>query len=333
MQFQQFKAKAYCVVLTSILLGGCNSGSTAVSQPSSSQNITIATYNYNPGNKTGVQIEVGGSMPINAEIDTGSELTVINESVVGTNIIKTNQFESITYGGGQNTVSGYLAYGSVTFTTTSGIQINSSPDTPLLVVTQGSVDDGGGNNAILGMRMNTQASVRLYLPEPYNQMMILNRSLNLLTFGALTSNQLTSFADIQQVSTPCANYHIPMTINTTCWNLSRDSINYNVTSSGSESTYNYSTILDSGEAISSFYFSSPPSWMSYDSNNIILTPITVTANTTKGLVPLPLTSQSHYVSSPGNTVNPGNNLFNYYQVLFDQVDGIIGFADPNLSLK
>ncbi len=325
------KTYAFLYFFVCFSLISCNSGSNTIS--SQNQLITIDTYNYNPGNKTAVNISVGGSAPIKAEIDTGSDMTVVNESFIGPNIIKTTESLSITYGGGQNTVSGYLAYGSVTFTTSNGTTISSESTTPILVVTSGSVDEGGGNNAILGLRMNNQVSVKLYLPSPYNQMMILNRPLNRIIFGELSISQINKFANIQGITTTCINYKIVPTQNNQCWILAESAVNYTVTEfGGSESNYNYETLFDSGEGFANFYLSPVPIWMSYDSNNVILTPISVTANTSQGPIPIPLTTQSYYHNSSGNTVNPGNNLFNYYQILFDQVDGVIGFQNYNNPL-
>lgn len=313
------------------ILYGCNSGSTT---PTVASTLTVNTYNYNPGNKTGVNITIGNGNTLQAEIDTGSDMTVVNESAIGPDVIVTSESLSMTYGGGTNTVSGHIGYGSVAFTASNGTKLISSPNTPLLVVDEGSVNQGGGNDAILGMRMNNQVSVRLYLPNPYNQMMILNRPLNQITFGQLNQSQLNNFANIQQVTTTCINYGVSVTVNNSCWDLADSAINYTVTDTHrTESTYNYHTILDSGEANATFYFSPAPSWMNYESVGlVILNPITVTANTDKGLIPLPLTSQTYYQDNPGNTVNPGNNLFNYYQVLFDQTNGIIGFQNSNIPL-
>ncbi len=315
------------IALPLLLIYACSSGNTTTRD---GQTVSVNTYNYNPGNKTAVNITIGGSAPIQAEVDTGSDMTVVNESAIGPNIVKTNESISITYGGGQNTVSGYLAYGSVTFTTSSGATLSSESNTPILVVTQGSVNEGGGNNAILGMRMNNQVSVRLYLPFPYNQMMILNRPLSQLTFGQLSPTQLNEFANIQEINTNCVNYQVPVTITNKCWNLAQNAVNYSV--SGTNDSFNYETILDSGEENASFYFSPAPVWMNYNSDNIILNTITVTANTDKGLILLPLTPQVYYRDNPGNAVNPGNNLFNYYQILFDQADGIVGFKNYNNHL-
>jgi hypothetical protein len=315
--------------LFSILcLTNCSSGNSNTSN----NLVTINTYNYNPGSKTAVNVSIGNSAPIMAEVDTGSDMTVVNESAVGANITKTNQIISLSYGGGENTVTGYLAYGVVAFTTATGTTLKSSANTPILVVTTGSVNEGGGNNAILGMRMNNQVSVRLYLPSPYNQMMILNRPKKQLVFGQLSPAQLNEFSNIQELESTCVNYGVPKTATNACWDIATNSVSYTYDESGVQNTSDYSTVFDSGEGNASFYFSPAPAWMHYNKDDIITTPITVTANTNKGPVVLPLTSTVYYRDLPRSTANPGNNLFNSYQVLFDQTDGIIGFQDYNNSL-
>lgn len=323
-----FKFISFTLTLIfSLVLAGCN----VVNNTSSL--VTINTYDYDPGNKTGINISIGNSAPIKAEIDTGSDMTVVNESAIeSADIIKTTESMSMIYGGGENTVSGYLAYGSVTFTTNNGTTISSAKNTPLLIVTNGSVNEGGGNNAILGMRMNNQVSVRLYLPAPYNNMMILNRPNNQLIFGQLNSTQLNNFANIQQMQVSCVNYNVPVMLKNTCWDVAANSVSYTYTESGIKNTTTYPTIFDSGEANASFYFSPAPSWMAYDNHDVITTPLTVAANTDKGPIELPLTGNVYYRNIPTSTVNPGNNLFNSYQVLFDQVDGIIGFQNYNNPL-
>lgn len=321
-----------------IILVACSSGSSSTDNASYGV-ATVQTFNYNPGNKTAVMVSIGDGTPVVAEIDTGSQLTVVNESFVGSNITKTSESLQIIYGAGTNTVSGYLAYGSVKFTTTNGETLSTSSNTPLLVVTSGSVNQGGANNAILGMRVNTQVSSRLFLPYPYNQMMLLNRSESYIAFGNLTSEQLSQFALINQVQSTCDNLGITQTASNPCWVSNQDSVTYSYSipddQGGGNGDTNYTTIFDSGEAVGNFYLESIPSWMTfYGSTSDISNNLSATLNTNKGPLLLPLTSPTRYTQPLGssNTVNPGNAFFNSYMVLFDQTDGYIGFVDYNESL-
>lgn len=328
-----------------LLLGGalmgCTSGSNSSNNSSeSAQVIYVPTFNYQPGNKTAVMTSIGGGNQIVAEIDTGSEMTVVNESAVGSNLLRTTQLINITYGAGTNQVVGYLAYGVVTFTTISGAILSTSANAPIVVVTQGDVNQGGGNNAILGMRMNNQVSSRLFLAYPYNQMMVLNRSESLITFGKLSTTQLESFAVIHQSSTTCQNSEIPNTASNNCWNTLESSVTYSYSlNGGGFGRTDYTTIFDSGEAIGNFYLESVPTWMDLTNSNRITNQMYATINTNHGSLQMPLTTPTMYrlpvtpppVNSPG-TVNPGNQLFDVYQVLFDQTDGLIGFRNYSESL-
>jgi hypothetical protein len=259
-----------------------------------------------------------------AEVDTGSNLTVVNESALaGANIQMTSESLTLSYGGGINTVSGYIGYGSVSFTTTSGTQLTSSSQTPILVVSQGTVNLGGGNNAILGMQLNNQTSVRLFLPAPYNQMMVLNRPESQLIFGQLSFTQLSGFANIQLESESCQN-QVTSVMTNTCWITESIPVEYTYSQIGlPDGHVTYGTLFDSGAGNAMFQLSPQPSWLE-SSGIIIQNTITAKVGTNQGVLPLPLTSTLIYESSTYNKVNAGNNLFNTYQVLFDQTDGIIG---------
>ena len=315
-------------LLVSLGVVACSSGSSAGGNGTAPTNIVyVPTFNYQPGNKTAVMASIGGGTQIVAEIDTGSELTVVNESYVGANIRKTSQIIPVTYGAGTNQVSGYLAYGSVSFITSSGMVLSTSANAPIVVVTEGSVNQGGGNNAVLGMRMDNQVSSRLFLPYPYNQMMVLNRPESYIAFGSLNTSQLANFATITQKRIPCYNYDVPNTESNICWGTRESSVSYTYSDGSKSGTVDYSTIFDSGEAIGNFYLESVPDWMKLTWNDIITNQLSAVVNTSTGALSLPLTEPMEYSQPirPGNVVNPGNQLFNTYQLLFNQVNGTIGF--------
>ena len=317
--------------MISITLTACNSGT--INSNSTPSLVTIKTFDYNPGYKTGVNISIGGSNPIIAEVDSGSNLTVVNESaVLGANITMTSESMQLTYGGGINTVKGLIGYGSVSFTTDTGTVISSSPQTPILVVTDGTVNLGGGNNAILGMQMNNQTSVRLFLPYPYNQMMILNRPQNQLSFGQLSFQQLSNFANIQLESEACQSHNVKTSMDNVCWMTESIPVKYKYSQNGTADGHiTYGTLFDSGAGNAMFQFSTPPSWLTY-SGSIITNTITASVDTSNGIIPLPLPTTLIYQVSSDEKVNAGNNLFNTYQVLFNQRDGIIGLQSADNPL-
>lgn len=309
--------------ITSIIIMSCSAGNSANNAVA-----VVPTFNYDPGNKTATMVSIGSGKEIIAEIDTGSEMTVIDESCVGTNIVRTNESLTITYGAGTNTVSGYVAYASIKFTQQDGSVLSTNKNTPILVVTQGSVNQGGGNSAILGMRMNTQISSRLFLPYPYNQMMVLNRSESFIAFGNLNNAQLAKFALISQTNIPCNNLGINYSSGTSCWNTPQNAVTYQYSFGGSNfGESNYVTIFDSGEARGNIYIDPMPSWINLDSNNVVLNQVSASLNTSQGSLPLPITTPLYYKQplTPPGSINPGNLLFNSYQVLFDQSSGQMGF--------
>lgn len=325
------KLTSIALISISSILVACSSGSTTNNNNSV---IYVPTINYSPGNKTAVTTSIAGGNPIIAEIDTGSEITVVNESAIGTNLTKTSESLTIIYGAGTNKVSGYLAYGSVGFTTTNGQFIKTSPNTPLLVVTSGSVNQGGGNNAILGMRMNNQVSARLFMPYPYNQMMVLNRTKNFIAFGNLSTAQLNKFAVVAQQQINCANLAPINTANNYCWNSPVSATTYTYSLKDNKtSESNYPTIFDSGEALGNIYITPMPNWIESNEKGEVTNNVTAVINTNKGAIPLPITLPLHYTPAltPPGAINPGNLLFESYQVLFNQRDGTMGFVLQNES--
>lgn len=321
--------KRVCVSITVliILLCGCSLGSST----SNNKLAFVPTFNYMPGNKTATYVSIGGGESVIAEIDTGSEMTVVDKNYIGSNIIRTTESLTIVYGGGTNTVSGYIAYGSVEFTTSDGSKLRTSSQTPILVVESGSVDQGGGNNAILGMRMNNQISPRLFLPYPYNQMMVLNRSENFIAFGALSQTQLSKFAMLSQTQSPCQNLVNNISVSDNlCWSPESNSVTYRYSkSSGGHGESDYATLFDSGEAHGNIYITPMPSWIESSGDGVIENHISAVLNTSKGKFPMPITTPIRYKQSltPPGIVNPGNLLFNQYQMLIDQNSGAIGFVE------
>lgn len=244
----------------------------------------------------------------------------------------TSESLTLSYGGGINTVSGYIGYGSVSFTTTSGTTLSSGAQTPILVVSQGTVNLGGGNNAILGMQLNNQTSVRLFLPTPYNQMMLLNKPQSQLIFGQLSFAQLSEFANIQLESETCQNHQVTTSMTNTCWMTESIPVAYTYSQSGlPDGQVTLGTLFDSGAGNAMFQFESQPTWLQLQ-GNVIENTITAKVGTSQGVLPLPLTTTMIYEANSDNKVNAGNNLFNTYQVLFDQTDGIIGLLAAESAL-
>ncbi len=72
-----------------------------------------------------------------------------------------------------------------------------------------------------------------------------------------------------------------------------------------------------------------PSWIESSGDGVIENHISAVLNTSKGKLPMPITTPIRYKQSltPPGIVNPGNLLFNQYQMLIDQNSGEIGFVE------
>lgn len=294
-----------------------------------SQNISVVTVpstldfnttEYHTGSyKYGIMTSIGGSAPILSEIDTGSPITVVNADAVGPNIIKTNQPLSITYGGNR-TVTGYLAYGSISLTASNGTTITTSPNTPLLIATDNNTPDGP-NQALLGVELNNQVSMRLYLPYPYNQMMLINFPNNKITFGTFNKAQMQKLGSVQLNPTQCSNIDVNSSLTNTCWNDRDIQVKYNF---DDLNTSVYSTVFDTGGSNHS-NFELPNQPIGWNTNP------TASLVTSRGVMSIPLSLPAVYSKSSANKVNSGAYIFQVYQVLYNQIAGTIGLLDANSS--
>lgn len=160
--------------------------------------------------KTDTYVKIAGnSAAALAEIDTGSQITVVTQAMVGPNIQMTSQTITLDYGQGENILVGTLGYGTVSFTTSDHKTLTTSPNTPIVVVP---AIPQGDYDVILGMDLHTQVAARLYLPYPYNQMFVLNKTGGYLTVGTLTQSEINQFGTYQLQMTPCDNMAVSNTV-------------------------------------------------------------------------------------------------------------------------
>lgn len=274
--------------------------------------------------KTDIMLSVAGGTPVIAEMDTGSEMLVVTQAAVGPNITMTQQQVTLDYGQGQNILTGYLGYGPVSFTTTSGQTLTTSSNTPIVVVP---AIPQGDYQVILGMGLRTQAAARLYLPYPYNQMFLIDHTGRQLIFGTWTQAQIDQFATYQLNALPgaCANSGATTLSTPICWNDQAVGVNYNINTGPSQSeNITYPTLMDSGASNGSFQFPTAPSWAHINGNQEITNLITPILLTSQGEINLPFPQHIYYVESDANKVNLGNAIFAQFKVFYDQIDGIIG---------
>ena len=304
-------------------IAGCNSGSTASNSTSPVYaTATIPTYGYS--GKYAVHLSVAGGPQVLAEIDTGSDFLLVESSLVGSNIIMTDESITFVYDHGTNPRTGLLGYTYVSFLDNSGESVLTTNSlVPVVVVESAAIIGNQGNQAILGLRMNSQVSVKNFLPYPYNQMFVMNIPESQLIFGNLNQEQLESFGMVQLASQVCNNGKVSTSATNPCWNDMAVPVNYIISGDPNQIEL-FNSLFDSG-ASSSIQFNPLPSDLNLDGNRVTNS-VTAVMYTSLGNKPIQMTPRidAFATESNGGIVNVGNNIFNYYQILFNQSNGMIG---------
>ncbi|MBX9865277.1 MAG: hypothetical protein K2Y14_00075 [Burkholderiales bacterium] len=342
-KFQQSKFLGLNSVLTVLLLPlaivACNGSSSSSSNPSYAQ-ISVPTTTYLDGgnqSKFATYTSAGNGSVTLTEIDTGSDFYVIESSFAGPNVVRTGQIISLVYDHGNINRPGELAYTKVNFLTESGtLIIGTNDQVPIVIVPDGEISNvESQNHAIMGMRMNSNLSAKLFLPYPYNQMFMLNIPDKELVFGNFSPSTLSAFGTTQLVESACNNESANTSSQATCWNDMALQVSYtaNYKNKKIESTIN--TLFDSG-AQSNFQVNPLPDWLEVNQtgsdieNAEVRNQVRANLPTNLGNLNVPLNlpigaNESQF--NGGSMVNAGNNLFNFYTVLFDQVHGQIGLLN------
>ncbi len=304
------------------------SGSTMLNLSGVPATLSVHTEDY-ASNKTAMNVYVGGStIPAIAEVDTGSELAAVEESYVGPNIQRTDIVITLPYDQGQKPIQGYLAYGSISMLTTTGQTLTSSANTPIVILPNGSIG-ADGNTAIIGMEMDNQVSMKLFLPYPYNQMAIINHAGGLLTLGLLTQSQIAAYATVQlnafSNTTDCGNNGVVTDLTSPCWNDRAVPVSYLVNGGPAQGTI-YNTLFDTGASHTSFQLPEIPSYMNINGNGDLTNTVSPTLTTMGGAINFPVTNEVKAEQASYNMVNSGNMIFTEFNELLDQRDGVIGFV-------
>ena len=307
-------------------ISACSSGSSSSggsTQVFASVKVPTTTY----ASKFALYTSVAGGPVTLTEIDTGSDFLLIESSYVGSNIVMTNESITYTYDHGTNPRSGYLGYTTVSFLNgeSGGSIISTNNQVPVIVVADGVVNPNPKqNHAILGLRMDSNVSAKLFLPYPYNQAFIFDAPKSEITFGYFTESQLADFGNVQLSESSCNSYGVSSSASPSCWNDMAVPVDY-IISGAPNPVIQYNSLFDSG-ASSSFQFSPLPSWLDVNKDGNIVNTIKADIVTSLGVMPIYLTDPVAAYDSNynGGIVNVGNNIFNYYQVLFDQQSGNIG---------
>ncbi len=327
------------VIATLILLVACSSGgSTGNSPVYATVAIPTTTYPDGDASKFAVYTSAGNGTKTLTEIDTGSDLYLIESSYAGNNIRYTGESMTLLYDHGQVKRSGLVGYTSINFLSESGTTIISTTtnQVPVLVVADGVISNNPSHNhAIMGMRMDGNVSARLFLPYPYNQMFMMDMPQSKLVFGNFSPIQMESFGFIQAPESACNTYSVQSTSTNNCWNDMHLPIKYIATHNGAQTESTIDTLFDSG-ASTSFQLHPLPDWLIVSAESNVKNPVSAIATTSQEPMELPLTipAAGYDTSYNGYVVNAGNNLFNYYQVMYNQTNGQVGLrriANPDTT--
>lgn len=325
------------ITLFTLLIAGCSGGSSTSTSTNSYASISVPTTTYQDSltaSKFAVYTKAGNGASTLTEIDTGSYFYVIESSYVGSDITMTNESITLNYDHGNVQRSGFIGYTNVAFLSQSGSTIiSTNSQLPVVVVPDGVINnDPTKNHAIMGMRVNNEVSVKLFLPYPYNQMFILDAPKQKLTFGNFSPVQLSNFGMVQLPESACANANVATSAVANCWNDMAVPVNYTSTYQGVQTETMLNSLFDSG-ASSNFQYDPLPSWLNVNSSGEIENQIMASLSTNLGNLNIPLNQPTAGVVSNtnGGLVNVGNNIFNFYAVLFDQQNGRIGLNNVTAS--
>lgn len=325
-------------IFTLASCGGGSINSSPNNQVYAAISVPATTYADAASSKFAVYTSAGGGKNTLTEIDTGSDLYVIESSYVGNNIRYTGESITLVYDHGMIKRSGLVAYSSVSFLSESGATLikTSSDQVPIVVVPDGVISNiESQNHAIMGMRMDGNVSVKLFLPNPYNQMFIMDMPSRQLIFGNFSPDQMSNFGMIQAPESACDSYTVHSSSNNLCWNDMHLPVSYTATKDGVQVESTFNSLFDSG-ASSSFQFIPLPDWLVVSDSNKVKNPVAVNVMTSKGSMALQLTDPTSAFAneSNGGIVNVGNNIFNFYQVLYNQLNGQVGLrrvANPEIT--
>lgn len=326
---QKIISNIFLVMICGALIMSCTNGSSSSPTPIPTQtpqykSIAIPTTSYS-GSKFAIYTSVAGGKPALTEIDTGSDFLLIESSFVGSNIKMTNESITFTYDHGTNPRTGYLGYTTVSLLSSDMNPIITTNDqVPVIVVPDGGTGNGG-NNAIMGLRINGNVSLKLFLPYPYNQMMVADFANSQLIFGNLTESEVQKFGTVQLPKISCNNSNVQTSASAPCWNDMALPVNYIISGNPTDEPLLVNSLFDSG-ASSSYQNSPLPNWFSVDNEGNLQNSVSASITTTSGKQTVYLTPKigAYDTLYNGNIFNVGNNIFNYYQILFDQADGKIG---------
>lgn len=276
--------------------------------------------------KTYTTITAGGGKAAKVTVDTGSSLLVLEKQYLGQyRKDPANQRITTGYGNGAKIVHGVLVYADVTLNTTPA---TTAVNVPILMVPNGTFHGSAG---IMGVEMSNQTSLWKHLPNPYNQMMIIDNPNNTVTFGDFSNEQVGTFGMVQLNESRCNNTVKPESPydTLTCWGTRKIPVTYMFQSNTGEVLFKhtYNTVFDTGGVLTHFFLQPipqaiQPSLSGQDYQGSIVMQLDTN---NQGSITLPATQAVKVFNNDRNVVNSGFEVFNQKAVLFDSRNGVIGF--------
>lgn len=326
---QQLRVQYLPFILASSFLTACI-GNTASSQvQAQSVNVPLSISESGGQIKYYAYTSAGGGAPIQTVIDTGSDVYYISRNALGPNVIFTTESVTLYYDFGNRQVPGVLAYAPVSMYAGTTPVLTTTSYSPIVVVESVSPPF----NALMGVGMRGNLSPDLFFPYPYNQAISINLPESVVSFGLFESTISSSGASFVQLeSQVCNNYGTPIESGSAnCWNTFGLPIQSTFNSGASAYTAPIMNgVLDTGSD-SGFQLMPLPSYMDivggYVTNFAYATLQTSSGNLLMNMTNIIYAANSNY--NGGNFVNVGNNVFNYYQIIFNRYDGKVWFKSPS----
>lgn len=287
--------------------------------------VTAPTKQEN--SKTFTMIKVGNNgAPAKVTLDTGSSMLVLEQQYVKNYVPDpSNRIVTMGYGNGAKIVKGTIGYANVTLNTQPKITAN---NVPILIVPNNTFTDRAG---IMGVEMSNQTSVWRYLPEPYNQMMVVNGPASTVSFGIVSNAEINTYATYRLNMGRCNNSVNPQQgrDGITCWATRKIPVNYTFSDNTGNVVYKatYNTIFDTGGGLTHFYLQPIPDELDNSIQNKTFNGSLAMSldSATQGTISLPSTKVVKIINNNRNVVNSGNQVFYDKTVLFDAQQGLIGF--------
>ncbi len=299
-------------------------------------------------------VRINGGPPILALIDTGSNALVVNQlKFPGYNSTIPNN-ATINYTHCTAPRPGYVSNGTLAILDKAGgTTLIETAQMPIMVGENSTFTDG--YDAIMGMRMIganlgsgagiALPSAKLFLPPPFNQAYVLDIANDVLYLGTFPS---TDFGTVQLPAMATCNQTVPNPL--PCWDDSAIPVKYHITGKPN-GPLALNSLFDAGAGTSiQLTNNTKPDYLVVNDKGKLENPVLAVLQTSQGQLQLPLDplpdvvingTRTEVKGQPviidtstcnGQICNTGVKLFNTYQMLFDQANGLVGLRPSKVGV-